>query len=787
MFCNLFENIPEKCIRSLTRAERSVKIFKEIKKGVIVMSKAILKARDLLAQSVKDDLLAADIAGFGDCGTTRPQKDSFVDCRARGNAGAAIRVFVSACGSANSEVSPKSLADKYEIWLDSAVCSGDEEYKNAFVSALKICDGAVFCVDGNGENLPFVLNFAIQYAWEQNVPFFVAADEKYASAIKEKFSSVQTVTDINAAVFDKTRASREECGDAVCPHIACAIEALSSGKTDEVVSACEKIRELSKNGKSIRERLRKSFADELCAEAYIGEKKYADAAKFFENAASSGCVADAAYLRAAAVLRRETGSLREAAQDLEKALESDRSDEAFDLMMLSSVYSDIRNEEKSSACRENAKKAAKNSRIASAWVSGNARKIDRQELCDIPSFMRAAYLYEQAFMKTEASQCLSEAMSLAKKAGDSETAALCARRLRDVHLIDGCAKSLAYSKKACESDECSVQAIRSKRNLDIWAHDLFVTGLISGSSEYLSKAADIWNESGSSMSETASRFSKSGCKRQTKSFDKESKKRVLEKRIRDLGKLRIPLLLLAIVVGIAALAGLTCGVKEVHEIIVEARTHTTTAPQVFTISGRWQEYDRLEATVDAVNLEFEWRFTVESEKAVILDWGDGKTSRLKPGKSSVRQKMTSTHIDIIAEEDVVIIFDDGTKFDSSTLSRPPKPTTTTKPRPATVRTTTTTTAPAQITYRISNVRVYCGGELTGLSLDQSTVKAAEGHSAAVSVSGIPKYDAEGNPTGETGSIAFTFTPSENGSVALSGSGEGMKECRVEFTIEKIDG
>jgi len=96
------------------------------------MSKANLKARDLLAQSAKDDIFAASLGGYGDCGAARAENDSFVDRQARGNRGASTRIFISLCGEQGEIKNAQKLFSEYEIWLDSAVCAGDEQYKKEF-------------------------------------------------------------------------------------------------------------------------------------------------------------------------------------------------------------------------------------------------------------------------------------------------------------------------------------------------------------------------------------------------------------------------------------------------------------------------------------------------------------------------------------------------------------------------------------------------------------------------------------------------------------------------------
>jgi len=748
------------------------------------MSKANLKARDLLAQSAKDDIFAASLGGYGDCGAARAENDSFVDRQARGNRGASTRIFISLCGEQGEIKNAQKLFSEYEIWLDSAVCAGDEQYKKEFINSLETCDGAVFVTDGKGGNLSFILNFAIQHAWEQRIPFFVVAGGESASAIKQQFSSVPVISSVGEAVFDASRGvSRGE--DAVGELFSKAYSALKDGKTDDVCRLCGEIKQVSAQTAGKVGVFRRVLADALCAEAYVGEGKYADAAKFLENAAS------VQTLRSAAVLRREAGSRREAAGDLEKAIEKSGSggDAVFDLVMLSEIYRSIGGEDKANTFRERAKKIEGKSRLASAWISGNSKKIEKDKLENVPQLVRAARLYENDHMTADAVQCLQKALMLSEKSGDSKTAALCCRRLRDISLIDGCAKALAHSKKACSFDEKCLCECESKENSAALANDLLITGLLGGGADCFKKAADAWQKADDrQMGEAALRLSNSAAKRHTRSFEKESKRRRFEKWVRDLGKLRIPLLLLAIVVGIAALAGVTCGVKEVHEIIVEAKTRTTTGPQFFNTAGYWKEYDRLEVYIDASNLEFEWRFKVESEGKVTLDWGDGKTSTLKPGTNHVRQKMTSTHIDIYAEEDVVITFDDGTKYDSSPLRRPEKPTekTTTTRKTARRTTAATTTAAAQITYKISNVKVYQDGALTGYGISQGTVTVVPGGSASVSVGGIPIVDENGNPTGETESVSFSFTPSGNGNVSASSSSASGKQFTAEFTITKTD-
>lgn len=371
--------------------------------------------------------------------------------------------------------------------------------------------------------------------------------------------------------------------------------------------------------------------------------------------------------------------------------------------------------------------------------------------------------------------------------GDFLCAAVCARRLRDAVMLDSFSQAKDYSQKACEYDKKLLSQYKSAQAADMLASDSVITGLMGDDKGNFDKANELWENAGSGFeapAALAAKLSGGVSKRQSASVKKEIKKREFIKWVNNLGKLRIPLLLLAIIVGLCALAGVTCGVKEVAEqvIIMTRATPSRTEPQEYTVTGEWLKYNSFKATVNARNLQHEWDFVVESAAGLTITWEDGSASNIPSGKRRVRNMMYEQSFDIEAKGSFKITFKDGTVFTTDDYERPPKPKTTKKPTKSTTTTsTTTTTTVAEQSYKLTEAKVLYKGSSTGVSVSMVNLKGAAGSIVPISVSGVPVYDENGAATGETTSLSFGIRL-EPGQVSAS-SGDYTLAGKLEQVTE----
>ena len=660
------------------------------------------KPAELLAACANYDELAAALTGCGKCGKAYIDSDSIIDGCVRGVSESGFRVLLSSCGVRNTALANAEFTDDVSILLDCALDGDGQEYREQFVAAVERCDGAVFVSAPDGSNSDFILNFAIQYAWERGVPFYILEKNSAAADnIKNKFSSVDVIDDISKASF-KTENAKQRPQSELEELFEAEYTAIMSGWPESAAQACEKIKAFCAGKKNI-DRKRCALACELCGECFAGAKRYSEAAKYY--AESSGFSGSPEGLRAAAMLEVCGNGLHgymAGSKYMEAAVGQKNDDTPYDLCALADINTLMREDNSADECIDEAKKlvAGNTHTLTGVSVTGHLRHIDIDALSEPRELIRAAALFKSANSYDNTVRCYDKALNIAKKSGEVLLSSLCARRLRELYMATDIKKALSYSRKACEEDEKRLGVCQSEASLDIMARDMLITGLLGGGSRYFERAAEIWNgvEGCKNESAACAKLAKGMTKRQASCFKKEYKKRRFAKWVRDLGKLQIPVLLLAIVVGICILAGLSCGVHEVHEIITEARaTHETTMPQYYEFKGKWHEYDELEIDVRAKNMEFWWDLYIESAKPFTIDWGENE-SRFKAGKQHIKCKMESDSFKIIASDEVKIVFRDGSKFDSSiSLTRPAAPTTTTKKTTKkTARQTQRETAPSTV-------------------------------------------------------------------------------------------
>lgn len=431
------------------------------------------------------------------------------------------------------------------------------------------------------------------------------------------------------------------------------------------------------------------------------------------------------------------------------------------------------------------------------WLEGEANISACRYEQGIACREEARKLYPKLFVinkekfKSDDIKQLKAALRKYDSSGDFLCAAICARRLRDAVMLDSFSQAKDYSHKACEYDQKLLSQHKSVQVADMFASDSLITGLMGDDGGNFDKADELWKNAGSGFevpSALAAKLSGGVSKRQSASVKKEIKKRELKRWINNLGKLRIPLLLLAIIVGLCALAGVTCGVKEVAEqvIIIARATPSRTEPQEFTVRGEWLKYNSFKATVSAKNLQHEWDFTVDSEKGMTITWEDGSISNIPSGKRRVRNMMYEQSFDIEAKGSFTIIFKDGTVFTTDDFKRPPKPKTTKKPTKPTTTTTTTTSAVTTTatqsvrSYKLTDVKVLYKGASTGVSMGTVNLKGNAGSTVPLSVDGVPVYDESGVATGETTSLSFSIRL-QPGQVSASSGGYTLTGKLEEIT------
>lgn len=389
---------------------------------------------------------------------------------------------------------------------------------------------------------------------------------------------------------------------------------------------------------------------------------------------------------------------------------------------------------------------------------------------------------KEKFISDDVKQ-LKSAMRKYDSSGNFLCAAICARRLRDAVMLDSFSQAKDYSHKACEYEEKFLSQYKSSQAADMLASDSLITGLMGDDKGNFGKANELWKNAGDGfelLGSLAAKLSGGVSKRQSASVKKEIKKREFIKWVNNLGKLRIPLLLLTIIVGLCALAGVTCGVKEVAEqvIIMTRATPSRTEPQEYTVTGEWLKYNSFKATVNAKNLQHEWDFVVESTAGLTITWEDGSASNIPSGKRRVRNMMYEQSFDIEAKGSFTITFKDGTVFTTDDYERPPKPKTTKKPTKRTTTTSTTTTATvSEKSYKLTDAKVLYKGTSTGVSVGTVSLEGTAGSIVPVSVSGVPVYDENGTASGETTTLSFGIRL-EPGSVSAS-SGEYTLTGKLE--------